>query len=68
MIKIEGFEEAEFEVVVYSNQGQKLNSAIIEYDQRSSSIKLDISGQANGLYFCYVKQGYLMIMVRLIKN
>jgi hypothetical protein len=39
-----------------------------EYGKGHTKVAIDITDHAPGVYFCYVKQGRIAQMIRIIKN
>lgn len=63
-----GFEDGRVSVMVLNAAGASIKNIEHEYGKGRMRVAVDITDHAPGIYFCYVRQGRLVQMIRLIKN
>jgi hypothetical protein len=55
-------------VTLLNGAGTLVRSIVHEYGKGHTKVAIDITDHAPGVYFCYVKQGRIAQMIRIIKN
>jgi hypothetical protein len=67
-LSLSGYEEGGVSVTVLNVAGTLVRNLEYEYGNGLTRVFIDITDHAPGIYFCYVKQGRIAQMIRLVKN
>jgi uncharacterized membrane protein YhaH (DUF805 family) len=67
-LKLTGFEAGPVSMTVIDGSGREVRSIEQDYEGQGAVLRLDIQDQPAGVYLCYVRQGIMIKMLRLVKD